>query len=126
LAVIARPTRAAAITAAQKLLARAGASSRVVHKSFRARSHSTAFSAAFDQALSCEWLSPTLWTGAVPFLGPSATALLGSYDEIAQALLAYKQDGISEFLFLGWPDLDEMQRFANEVVPRVREQEAAL
>lgn len=125
-ALIARPTRAGAIAAAEHLLARGGVSSRVVHQSFRARSRSANFSAAFDQALDCEWLSSTLWTGAVPFFGPSATALLGSYDEIAHALLAYKQDGISEFLFLGWPDLDEMQRFANDVAPRVREQEAAL
>lgn len=125
-ALIARPTRAAAIAAAEELLARSGAAAQMVHRSFRAQSKSGAFSAAFDQSLACEWLTPTLWTGAVPFLGPSATALLGSYDEIADALLAYGQDGVGEFLFLGWPDTDEMRRFADDVAPRVREREAQL
>jgi len=124
--LIARPTRAAAVAAAEQLLARAGGAARVVHRSFRAQSQSAAFAAAFDQSLDREWLTPTLWTGAVPVMGPSATALVGSYDDIAAALLAYRQAGIGEFLFLGWPDLEEMMRFANELSPRVREQEAAL
>jgi alkanesulfonate monooxygenase len=125
-ALIARPTHATAIAAAEELLARTGAAARVVHRSFRAQSKSVAFSAAFDRSLECEWLTPTLWTGAVPFLGPSATALLGSYDEIADALLAYSENGVGEFLFLGWPDTDEMRRFADDVAPRVREREAQL
>jgi alkanesulfonate monooxygenase len=125
-AVIARPTRAAAIVAASQLLARAGSAAGVAHQSFRAQSSSVAFSAAYDQSIKCEWLAPTLWVGAVPFLGPSATALLGSYDDIADALLAYKHDGIGEFLFLGWPDIDEMKRFADDVAPRVRAREAEL
>jgi alkanesulfonate monooxygenase len=124
--LIARPTRAAANAAAAQLLARAGNASRVVYQSFRTQSSSVAFSAAYDQSTECEWLNPTLWAGAVPFLGPSATALLGSYDDIADALLAYKRDGISEFLFLGWPDIDEMKRFAQDVAPRVREREVEL
>jgi alkanesulfonate monooxygenase len=96
---------------------------RKVHRSFRAQSSSTAFTTAFDRSLECEWLSPTLWTGAVPFLGASATALLGSYDEIADTLVEYGRRGLREFLFLGWPDLDEMERFGGELAPRVRERE---
>jgi alkanesulfonate monooxygenase len=124
--LIARPTRTAAIAAAENLLARAESTARVVHRNFRAQSGSLAFATAFDRALECEWLSPTLWTGAVPVLGPSATALVGSYDEVADTLLAYGQEGVCEFLFLGWPDIDEMKRFAEELAPRVRKQEAAL
>ena len=125
-ALIARPTRTAAIAAAEELLARVGGAARAVHRSFRAQSGSVAFATAFDRSIECEWLTPMLWTGAVPFLGPSATALLGSYDDLADALLAYKQDGICEFLFLGWPDADEMRRFGDELAPRVREREVAL
>jgi alkanesulfonate monooxygenase len=121
--LIARQTREAALAAAEALRQRTGAAVRAVHRSFRAQSSSTAFATAFDHSLECEWLSPTLWTGAVPFLGPSATALLGSYEEIASALLDYGRRGIREFLFLGWPDLDEMQRFGGELAPRVRERE---
>jgi alkanesulfonate monooxygenase len=121
--LIARPTREAALAAADALLQRSGAAARKVHRSFRAQSSSTAFVTAFDRSLEFEWLSPTLWTGAVPFLGPSATALLGSYDEIADTLVEYGRRGVLEFLFLGWPDLDEMERFGGELAPRVRERE---
>jgi alkanesulfonate monooxygenase len=124
--LIARPTREAALAAAEALLRRTGGAARAVHRSFRAQSSSTAFAKTFDRALETEWLSPTLWTGAVPFLGPSATALLGSYDEIADTLMEYGRQGIREFLFLGWPDLDEMQRFGGELAPRVREREMEL
>jgi alkanesulfonate monooxygenase len=122
-ALIARPTRAAAIAAAEGLLARAGGAAQAVHRSFRAQSSSVAFAAAFDRSLACEWLTSTLWTGAVPSFGPSATALVGSYDEIADVLLGYGRDGVTEFLFIGWPDLDEMKRFADNIAPRVRERE---
>jgi alkanesulfonate monooxygenase len=124
--LIARQTREAALAAADALLARTGATALAVHRSFRAQSSSTAFATAFDRSLECEWLSPTLWTGAVPFLGPAATALLGSYDEIADTLLEYGRRGIREFLFLGWPDLDEVERFGGELAPRIREREMAL
>jgi alkanesulfonate monooxygenase len=124
--LIARQTREAALAAADALLQRTGAAARAVHRSFRAQSSSTAFATTFDRALECEWLAPGLWTGAVPFLGPSATALLGSYDEIADALLEYGRRGVREFLFLGWPDLDEMKRFGDELAPRVREKEMEL
>jgi alkanesulfonate monooxygenase len=122
-ALIARPTRAAAMAAAEELLGRAGDAAQAVHRAFRSQSSSVAFATAYDQSTQFEWLTPTLWTGAVPFLGPSATALVGSYDDIADALLLYKGNGIDEFLFLGWPDTDEMKRFADNVAPRVREQE---
>lgn len=124
--LIARQTREAALAAAEALLQRTGAAARAVHQSFRAQSSSTAFATTFDRALECEWLAPGLWTGAVPFLGPSATALLGSYDEIADTLLEYGRRGIREFLFLGWPDLDEMQRFGENLAPRIREREMEL
>jgi alkanesulfonate monooxygenase len=124
--LIARQTREAALAAADALLQRTGATAREVHRSFRAQSSSTAFATTFDSALEYEWLAPGLWTGAVPFLGPSATALLGSYDEVADTLLEYGRQGIREFLFLGWPDLDEMQRFGDELAPRVREREMEL
>jgi alkanesulfonate monooxygenase len=41
-------------------------------------------------------------------------------------LMEYKQVGISQFLFMGWPDLDEMTYFGQEILPLVREKEQAL
>ncbi len=67
-----------------------------------------------------DWLTPYLWTGAVPFLGAPAIALVGSFDEVAEAMMIYKRSGITQFLLMGWPDLEEMTLFSQEVLPRVR------
>jgi len=71
-----------------------------------------------------EWLTNCLWTGAVPYLGAPSIALVGSFEEIAGALWEYKQGGITQFLFMGWPDLEEMKLFNREVLPLVRARES--
>jgi alkanesulfonate monooxygenase len=73
-----------------------------------------------------EWLTDTLWTGAIPYLGAPAIALVGSAEEVAAALLEYKKIGISQFLFMGWPDQDEMIFFGREILPAIRKQEAEV
>jgi len=69
------------------------------------------------------WLNRSLWTGLVPHYGPVWTTLLGSPQEIADAFLAYKEIGVSEFIISGWPEVDEMTLFGREVLPLVREAE---
>jgi alkanesulfonate monooxygenase len=73
-----------------------------------------------------QWLTDCLWTGAVPYLGAPAIALVGSFDEIAGALWEYRQVGIVQFLFMGWPDLEEMKLFSRHVEPLVRARESQL
>ena len=58
--------------------------------------------------------------------GPVWTTLLGTPSEIADALLAYKTIGVTQFIMSGWPELDEVITFGREVVPLVREAEAVL
>ena len=70
------------------------------------------------------WLNRSLWTGFVPHYGPVWTTLLGTPRELADAFLAYKQIGVSEFIISGWPEVDEMALFGKEVLPLVREAEA--
>lgn len=124
--ILARPTRDEAMAAAAELLADAGDNARRVHRDFARRSDSVAFRSTYALAEGDEsWLTPTLWTGAVPYLGAPAIALVGSYDEVAAALLDYGRVGVSQFLFIGWPDYDQMTRFGAEVLPRVRRLEAA-
>jgi alkanesulfonate monooxygenase len=48
---------------------------------------------------------------------------LGSPNELAQAFLAYKQIGVTEFIISGWPEVDEMVVFGKEVLPLVRDAE---
>jgi alkanesulfonate monooxygenase len=116
--LIARPTRAEAVRAAQALVAAAGASRRT-HEDFASRSDSVAFTSAYRSA-ETEWLTPTLWTGAVPYLGAPSMALVGSFDDVAEVILDFQAIGISQFLFLGWPDEEELALFASEVLPRVQ------
>jgi alkanesulfonate monooxygenase len=118
--LIARPTRDEALAAARELVAGCGERARDVHRDFARRSDSVAFRSTYEVAGGGEeWLTRTLWTGAVPYLGAPAIALVGSYDEIAEALGDYARVGVSHFLFMGWPDYDEMTRFGEHVLPLV-------
>jgi alkanesulfonate monooxygenase len=69
------------------------------------------------------WLNHSLWAGLVPYYGPIWTTLLGTPKELADAFLAYKQIGVTEFIISGWPEVDQMVSFGQEVLPLVREAE---
>jgi alkanesulfonate monooxygenase len=125
--IIARPTRKSAIDAAHALVAELGGEAHANHQQIERKLDSVAFRAMYAMARGdAEWPAPYLWTGAVPYLGAPSIALVGSFDELADTLIAYKNAGISQFLFLGWPDLEEMTLFRDEVLPRVRALEANL
>jgi alkanesulfonate monooxygenase len=125
--LIVRPTRDEAVQAACNLIGQFGEKAREVQRRFEQQTDAAAFASTY--ALCREnptaWATGTLWTGAVPVLGAPAIALVGSAEEIACALLEYKEIGVTQFLFTGWPDLDEMTFFGRQVIPRVREREAA-
>lgn len=123
--LIARSTRVEAVNAAQTMLDALGNSPKKAHKEFAQRSDSVAFGSTLALAeRQPEWLTKCLWSGAVPYLGAPSIALVGSFEEIADALWEYKQAGITQFLFMGWPDVDEMKLFSSEVLPLVRAREA--
>jgi alkanesulfonate monooxygenase len=122
--MIARPTREEAIAAAGELIATAGDAARQVHRDVRGGTDSVGFTSMYRLADDdSAWVTPHLWTGAVPYLGPPAISLVGSADDIVAAIFSYRDIGISEFLFTGFPDLAQMRFFASEVLPRVRERE---
>jgi len=122
--VIARPTREEAHAAAAELLESAGAEALAVHESFARRSDSVAFRSTYELAREdSPWKTPWLWAGAVPYLGAPAISLVGSAEDVAGAILEYKAIGVSQFLFMGWPDVEAMTFFGREVLPRVRERE---
>jgi alkanesulfonate monooxygenase len=125
--LISRRTREEAVEAGYSMIERLDSGSRKVHEDFRRRSDSVAFTSTL--ALAREersWRTPYLWTGAVPYLGAPSIALVGSPDDIASALLDYRRIGVTQFLFLGWPDDAEMLHFSAEILPRVRKQEASV
>jgi alkanesulfonate monooxygenase len=118
--VICRPTREEALRVAESLLpddgetaARRGVAvndDSVMYKEAAARSRNG------DQ-----WLDRSLWAGLVPYYGPVWTTLLGTPADIAEALLAYKAIGVTQFILSGWPEVDELITFGRDVVPLLRE-----
>jgi alkanesulfonate monooxygenase len=127
MSVIARPTREEAVHAAYELLARLDPSMRDRENEarFMIRSDSVSINATYALAEK-EWLNPWLWTGAVRTHGAPAVALVGSFEEVAGALIDYAEVGVTQFILSGWPKLDEMILFGNEILPRVRKVEAGL
>jgi alkanesulfonate monooxygenase len=124
--LICKPTRAEAVDAAQALVAEAGEQARAAHGELRGRSDSVGYTTTYDLAArGSGWLTPYLWTGAVPYLGPPGIALVGSPDDIVDALAEYQSVGVTRFLFMGHPDFEQMTFFGEEVLPRVRQRERA-
>jgi len=62
---------------------------------------------------------PWLGTGLVPHYGPVWTTMLGSPDELAAAFLEYKRIGVTEFIISGWPEVETVDLFGREILPRI-------
>jgi alkanesulfonate monooxygenase len=114
-AVCCRPTRDEAIRVVQSLLPPDKQESTIALKN---DSRMYAESRSTDG-----WVTRWLWAGLVPHYGPVWTTLLGTPDELAGAFLAYKEIGVDQFILSGWPEVDEVERFGREVIPRVRDAE---
>jgi alkanesulfonate monooxygenase len=122
--LVCRPTRAEAVAAAQAVIDGLGKRTRQVHREFRAGTDSVSFRSAFTLAdQESAWVTPYLWTGAVPYMGAPSIALVGSPDDITDAIFEYRDIGVTNFLSMGWPDASELTVFGQEVLPRIRERE---
>jgi len=123
--ILARPTREQALSDADAMVEVLRGQSRQPGKDFAEKTDSVAFKStlALAEANESEWLTPYLWTGAIPYLGAPAIALVGGPVEIANAVMEYRSIGISQFLFMGWPDLEEMTFFGREILPLIRRME---
>lgn len=119
LGLICRPTREEAINVAESLLPADRNESTISLKN-----DSQMYKEGAAVGTDAFWLNRSLWAGLVPHYGPVWTTLLGSPQELAESLLTYKQIGVSEFIFSGWPEVDEVDIFGREVLPRVRNAEA--
>jgi alkanesulfonate monooxygenase len=53
--------------------------------------------------------------------GGAGTALVGSHTEVADRIAEYTEAGIDEFIFSGYPHLEELYWFGEGVVPILRE-----
>ena len=114
LALMCRPTREEAFSAVEALMPEDKRESTIELKDD---------SQMYREKVNGFWLNSSLWTGFVPHYGPVWTTLLGTPREIADAFLAYKEVGVTEFIISGWPEVDEMTLFGREILPRVRDAE---
>ncbi|MFT5166361.1 MAG: alkanesulfonate monooxygenase [Saprospiraceae bacterium] len=123
--LITRPSQEQAVEEAYGMLKEMNATAIEANEKFRKKSDSEGFKAVLEMAAKAktDWKDSCLWTGAVPYLGAPSIALVGSYENIAKQLMAYKKIGISQFLFMGWPDIEEVEHFGKGVLPLLRKME---
>lgn len=69
------------------------------------------------------WLTPFLWTGLVPYLGPMAISIIGSPTEIVDAIFDYRRVGVTQFLFQARPDFPTLEYFGSSVLPLIKQRE---
>jgi len=126
--VIARETRDEALAAIDKMMTNPDIRTKEEIAEFVKTCDSEAVKKSFDLAsqASDDWLSDRVWSGAVPYRGGPALAIVGSYDEVAEYFIEYKKAGVDEFILSGWPTRDEMEHFCGEVLPRYRKLESVL
>jgi alkanesulfonate monooxygenase len=60
---------------------------------------------------------PNLWAGIGLVRGGAGTALVGSHEEVADRIAEYHDLGIDEFIFSGYPHLEEAYRVGEGVLP---------
>ncbi len=121
--VVTRPTATEAWTAARALLADATAED---FASVRAslgsaiavgQQRMTALVSERDDELE---IYPNVWAGIGRLRNGAATALVGSYDEVADRLAEYHEAGADEFILSGYPHVEEAFWFGEGVMPILR------
>jgi alkanesulfonate monooxygenase len=63
---------------------------------------------------------PNLWAGVGLVRGGAGTALVGSHEEVCDRIAEYHEIGIDEFVFSGYPHLEEAYRVGEGVIPELR------
>ncbi|MGW5283488.1 LLM class flavin-dependent oxidoreductase [Streptomyces collinus] len=67
-------------------------------------------------------IHPNLWAGIGLVRGGAGTALVGSHTEVAERIEEYAASGIEEFIFSGYPHLEEAYWFGEGVLPKLQAQ----
>ncbi|MBX6385611.1 MAG: LLM class flavin-dependent oxidoreductase [Microbispora sp.] len=64
-----------------------------------------------------------LWTAMAGVLGGrgNSTALVGTAEQVARAMLRYRGIGVSHFILRGWDPLPDVTQYGRELIPLLRE-----
>jgi alkanesulfonate monooxygenase len=65
-------------------------------------------------------IHPNVWAGIGLVRGGVGTALVGSFEEVAERMLEYQGLGFDEFILSGYPHLEEAYWFGEGVMPILR------
>lgn len=120
--IIGGRTRGEALEKAYALVAekRDGFNDAATEREFMRKSDSVNVRATYELA-ETEWLTPWLWTGAVRTHGAPAVSIIGSPREVAEGIEELAAAGITQFIFGGWPKLETMEFFGEQVLPLVKQ-----
>jgi alkanesulfonate monooxygenase len=122
--VVARPTAAEAWSAANALLADATAediaavrASLTTANAEGQRRMTSLVQAAGDQLE----IAPNIWAGIGLLRNGAATALVGTFEDVADRIGDYRAVGADEFIFSGYPHVEEALWFSEGVMPILRD-----
>lgn len=118
--VIVRETEEEAWAAADRLIAHLDEDTIAAAQKIFARMDSTGqarMSALHGGSRDGLRIAPNLWAGVGLVRGGAGTALVGSPQQVADRIREYQALGIKNFIFSGYPHLEEAHRFAELVMP---------
>jgi len=124
--IIGGRTRGEALETAYALVSekRDGFDDGAKEREFMRKSDSVNVRSTYAMAGESEWLTPWLWTGAVRTHGAPCIAIVGSPRDIADGIEEYVDAGVTQFILAGWPKLESMEFFGEEVLPLIRQPKA--
>ena len=73
-----------------------------------------------DESPTDGYIEPNLWTGIGKARSGCGAALVGNPNQIIEKLNCYMEMGIRSFIFSGYPHIDECNKFAELVLPRLK------
>ncbi|MBL0875584.1 FMNH2-dependent alkanesulfonate monooxygenase [Serratia nevei] len=118
--VIVRETEEEAWAAADKLIAHLDDDTIAAAQKIFSRMDSTGqarMSALHGGSKDSLRIAPNLWAGVGLVRGGAGTALVGNPQQVADRIREYQASGITNFIFSGYPHLEEAHRFAELVMP---------
>jgi alkanesulfonate monooxygenase len=119
--VVVRSSEAEARSAADRLMSRLGESkgSEIKHRAQDSRSAGVLRQDELREASKNDWIEPTIWSGIGRARSGCGSAIVGDPDQVVEKLERYLDLGIRSFILSGYPHLDECERVARWVLPRI-------